>query len=95
MKVYKITNIETYESIKLGIDAHAKRYYVARKLEGATPQPVQKMDFDGLVHFVAGQKRMAREVHTLYEAGGRRDRRWRIPVLHRSARYRSAWPCGR
>jgi hypothetical protein len=30
MKHYKITNTESYESIKLGIDAHAKWYYVAR-----------------------------------------------------------------
>ena len=29
MKHYKITNTESYESIKLGIDAHAKWYYVA------------------------------------------------------------------
>ena len=69
MKNYKITPTESYESIKLGIDAHAKWYYVARQLDGATPQPVQKMDFEGLLHFVARQKRMAREVHTCYEAG--------------------------
>lgn len=35
MKNYKITSTETYVSIKLGIDAHAKWYYVARKLEFA------------------------------------------------------------
>ena len=69
MKHDKITNTESYESIKLGIDAHAKWYYVARQLDGATPQPVQKMDFESLLHFVARQKRMAREVHTCYEAG--------------------------
>jgi hypothetical protein len=69
MKKYKITPTETCESIKLGIDAHAKWYYVARQLDGATPQPVQKMDFEGLLHFVARQKRMAREIHTCDEAG--------------------------
>lgn len=69
MKNYKITNTETYESIKLGIDAQAKWYYVARQSDGATPQPVQKMDYEGLLHFVARQKRMAREVHTCCEAG--------------------------
>ena len=69
MKHYKITTTEFYESIKFGIDALAKWYYVARQLDGATPQPVQKMDFEGLLHFVARQKRMAREVHTCYEAG--------------------------
>jgi transposase len=59
---------ETYESIKLGIDAHARWYYVARQIDGATPQPVQKMDLDGLLHFVARQRRLAREVYTCYEA---------------------------
>jgi hypothetical protein len=29
---------ESYETIKLGIDAHAKWFYVARQLDGATPE---------------------------------------------------------
>ena len=68
MKHYKNSNTESYESIKLGIDVHAKWYYVARQLDGATPQPVQKMDLEGLLRFVARQKQMARQVHTCYEA---------------------------
>ena len=60
---------ETCQSIKLGIDAHAKWFYVARQLDGATPQPVQKMTFDGLLGFVAKQQGLAREVFTCYEAG--------------------------
>ena len=60
---------ETCQSIKLGIDAHAKWFYVGRQLDGATPQPVQKMTFDGLLCFVAKQQRLAREVFTCYEAG--------------------------
>ena len=63
------TNTKSYATIKLGIDAHAKWYYVARQLDGATPQPVQKMEFEGLLHFVAKQQGLAREVHTCYEAG--------------------------
>ena len=39
---------DTCETIKLGIDAHAKWYYVGRQIDGATPQPVQKMSLDGL-----------------------------------------------
>ncbi len=50
---------ETCETIKLGIDAHAKWYYVGRQVDGATPQPVQKMTFEGLLHFVARQLRLA------------------------------------
>jgi len=60
---------ETCESIKLGIDAHAKWYYVGRQVDGATPQPVQKMSYEGLLRFVAKQKRLAGEVYTCYEAG--------------------------
>lgn len=60
---------EPHATIKLGIDAHAKWYYVARQIDGATPQPVQKMTFDGLLHFIAKQQRIAREVFTCYEAG--------------------------
>ena len=39
---------KSFDTIKLGIDAHAKWYYVARQLDGATPQPVQKMTFEAL-----------------------------------------------
>ena len=69
MKNTTETIAENYATIKLGIDAHAKWYYVARQLDGATPQPVQKMDLDDLLHFVAKQQRLAGEVHTCYEAG--------------------------
>jgi hypothetical protein len=60
---------ELHATIKLGIDAHAKWFYVARQVDEATPQPVQKMTFEGLLCFVAKQRRLAREVYTCYEAG--------------------------
>ncbi len=63
---------KSYETIKLGIDAHSKWYYVARQLDGATPQPVQKMEIDGLLHFVSKQQGLSREVHTCYESSGAR-----------------------
>ena len=47
----KTTSTKVRATIKLGIDAHAKWYYVARQVDGATPQPVQKMDLDGLLHY--------------------------------------------
>ena len=40
MKQNNTTPTELHASIKLGIDAHAKWYYVARQVDGATPQPV-------------------------------------------------------
>jgi len=63
---------ETCESIKLGIDAHAKWYCIGREVDGTTPQPVQKMTFEGLLCFVAKQKRLAGEVNTCYESSGAR-----------------------
>jgi hypothetical protein len=60
---------ELQATIKLGIDAHAKWFYMARQVDGATPQPVQKMTLDRLLCFVARQQRLAREVYTCYEAG--------------------------
>ena len=54
----KAESTKSYETIKLGIDAHSKWYYVARQLDGATPQPVQKMELDGLLHFVAKQQKL-------------------------------------
>ena len=45
----KSNSNETFETIKFGIDAHAKWYYVARQVDGATPQPVQKMSLAGLL----------------------------------------------
>ena len=66
MNEKKAESSQFYETIKLGIDAHAKWYYVARQLDGATPQPVQKMDLERLLHFVAKQQKLAGEVHTCY-----------------------------
>ncbi|MFT6575635.1 MAG: hypothetical protein ACJA16_003840, partial [Akkermansiaceae bacterium] len=47
---------KSYDTIKLGIDAHAKWYYVARQLDGVTPQPVQKRAFrtiqDGIISYL-------------------------------------------
>jgi len=64
----QINPTELPATIKLGIDAHAKWFYVGRQLDGATRQPVQKMTFDGL-RFVVKQQGLAREVFTCYEAG--------------------------
>ncbi len=59
---------EICQSIKLGIDAHARFYHRARQVDGATPKPVHKMTSEGLLHFVSRQQRLTREVFTCYEA---------------------------
>jgi hypothetical protein len=58
-----------YDSIKLGIDAHAQYYWVSRQVDGATPQPVQKMNYDELMLFVVKQQKLTGNVVTCYEAG--------------------------
>jgi hypothetical protein len=57
---------ESHASIKPGIDAHAKSFYVARQLDGATPQPVQKMSFEGLLRFAA--KQQCRQIYPSFSA---------------------------
>jgi transposase len=59
----------SYEAIKLGIDAHAKYYWVSRQVDGATPQPLQKMTYDELLLFVVKQQKLTNTVVTCYEAG--------------------------
>ena len=54
-----------YESIKLGIDAHAKYFWVSRQVDGATPQPVQKMTDDELMLFVVKQQKLTRKMSFL------------------------------
>jgi hypothetical protein len=59
----------SYDSIKLGIDAHAQYYWVSRQVDGATPQPLQKMTYDELLLFVVKQQKLTGNVVTCYEAG--------------------------
>ena len=47
----------SYEAIKLGIDAHAQYYWVSRQVDGATPQPVQKMAYEERMRFVVKQQK--------------------------------------
>jgi hypothetical protein len=48
----------SYKSIKLGIDAHAKYYRVSRQVDGATPQPLQKMTYEEPLLFVVKQQKL-------------------------------------
>ena len=59
----------SYEAIKLGIDAHAKYYWVSRQVDGATPQPVQKMTYDEILLLVVKQQKLTGKVVTCYAAG--------------------------
>jgi len=56
-------------TIKLGIDVHADSYSVVRQMDGATPQPAQKMTPADFLEWAAKQTRLAHKVYSCYEAG--------------------------
>ena len=58
-----------YEQIKLALDVHAGDLMVVRMVDGAKPQPPQKMTNERFLEWVAKQKAQAREVISCYEAG--------------------------
>lgn len=58
-----------YRQIKLGVDVHADSYRVVRQIDGATPQPAQKLTPAQYLAFAAEQLQLADEVHSCYEAG--------------------------
>lgn len=58
-----------FTQIKLGVDIHADSYRVVRQIDGATPQPAQKMTPTQYLEFARKQLEQAQEVHSCYEAG--------------------------
>ena len=57
-----------YRQIKLALDVHAGDLRVVRRVDGAKPQPPQKMSYDNFLHWVVKQKSQAKEVFSCYEA---------------------------
>src|ERR1700677_3092359 len=57
------------EIIKLGVDTHAGHYTVARMVDHCGMQPTQSMTPQAFVAFVAKQRKLARRVVMIYEAG--------------------------
>jgi transposase len=55
--------------IKLGIDVHAKDYWVVRQVDEIVAQPAQRFNLEGLLGFVRRQVAEAQAVHSCYEAG--------------------------
>jgi len=58
-----------YERIKLGLDVHADTIVVVRILENGAPQPAQRFAAGKFVAWVSTQLKLAKEVHSCYEAG--------------------------
>jgi transposase len=55
--------------IHLGVDVHLRQYVVCRKMDGATPQPAQRMTPDQFEAWAIKQKSQAKRVVCCYEAG--------------------------
>lgn len=57
------------ETIKLGVDVHARDVVVCVQVDGSLPQRAQKMEAAQLVAVVRGLKAAGLAVHSCYEAG--------------------------
>jgi transposase len=55
--------------IHLGVDVHLRQYVFCRKIDGATPQPAQRMTPDQFEAWAVKQKSQAKRVVCCYEAG--------------------------
>ena len=58
-----------YRQIKLALDVHAADVVVVRMVDGAKPQPPQRMATSKFLAWAAQQRTQAREVISCYEAG--------------------------
>ena len=58
-----------YQQIKLALDVHPGDLMVVRMVDGAKPQPPQKMTTERFLDWAAKQKAQAREVISVYKAG--------------------------
>lgn len=55
--------------IHLGVDVHLKQHVICRKIDGATPQPAQRMKPAEFEAWALKQRALARKVVCCYEAG--------------------------
>jgi len=58
-----------YDTIKLGIDWHAREYRVVRIIDNAGPEPAQRFRPADFLLWVRKQLSLARQVYSCYEAG--------------------------
>lgn len=58
-----------YQTIKLGIDWHARQYRVVRIIDNAGPEPAQRFTPAQFLEWAAKQTLQAHQVHSVYEAG--------------------------
>jgi len=58
-----------YETIKLGIDWHAREYRVVRIIDGSGPEPAQRFCPAAFLLWVSKQLNLASKVYSCYESG--------------------------
>lgn len=58
-----------YDTIKLGIDWHARHFRVVRIIDNAGPEPAQRFSPQQFLIWARKQLGLARQVHSCYEAG--------------------------
>lgn len=63
-----VTN-QPYAAIYLGVDLHKQSISVTRILDHSTPQPAQRLDWEGFWRFAGKQVGLAKKVYAIYEAG--------------------------
>jgi transposase len=68
VRAEQVTNAQ-FDHIYLGVDLHKKSITVTRIVDGATPEHARQMTWKKFWEFVEEQRRLARLVHVVYEAG--------------------------
>ena len=67
-RVEQVTSTKP-QTIKLGLDVHAESIVVVRIVDHSAPQPAQRFRPAKFREWVQGQRRLADQVHSCYEAG--------------------------
>lgn len=68
VRAEQVTNTP-YEAIYLGLDLHKETISLTRIIDHSTPQPAQRLNWEGFWRFVHKQIPLAKRVYAVYEAG--------------------------
>jgi len=68
VRAEQVTNAK-YEAIYLGADLHKESISVTRIIDHGTPQPAQRLSWEGFWRFVEKQVGLSKKVYVVYEAG--------------------------
>lgn len=68
VRAEQVTN-GTFDAIYLGADLHKASISVTRIIDGSTPQPAQRFNWENYYSFVRKQLSLAKKVYVVYEAG--------------------------